>query len=213
MDPFFLAFATVMFGALLAAMFPGAGFAMVLKNATSISRQAGIYTALGLSFGVLLHALLVLFGVAYLVLEHVYIKELVRILGASYLIYSGITSLMKKAPALAVASGGVVQEKNTPLQSFSEGFLTNTFNPKTLIFNLAIFAPFIKGHLDLDKKILFASTYFFIEFVWFTLVSTLLTHKRMRALYESKVTYLVKFSGILLLFFGCILFFKDLSIT
>ena len=212
MDPFFFAYVTVMLGATLAAMFPGAGFAMVLRNATTVSRKAGIFTALGLSFGVAFHATIVLFGIAYFVLGNIYIKEAVRLFGAGYLAYSGITSLLKKSPALAVATGGDLHAEDTPFQSFTQGILTNLFNPKTLIFNLAIFSPFIKTPVSLDKKLLFVTTYFLIEFVWFTLVSTLLTHPRLRSLYESKVIYLVRFSGALLLFFGIVLFFKDLGV-
>ncbi len=51
----------------VALMSPGPDFALVVQNATRYGRQTGLYIALGLSFGILLHSLLSLTGVSYLV--------------------------------------------------------------------------------------------------------------------------------------------------
>lgn len=51
----------------IALMSPGPDFALVVQNATRHGRQTGLYIALGLSCGILLHSLLSLTGISYLV--------------------------------------------------------------------------------------------------------------------------------------------------
>ena len=51
----------------IALMSPGPDFALVVQNAARYGRQTGLYIALGLSFGILLHSILSLTGISYLV--------------------------------------------------------------------------------------------------------------------------------------------------
>ena len=54
----------------IALMSPGPDFALVVQNATRHGRQTGLYIALGLSVGILLHSLFSLTGVSYIVHQH-----------------------------------------------------------------------------------------------------------------------------------------------
>ncbi|NVJ58478.1 MAG: LysE family translocator, partial [Vibrionaceae bacterium] len=77
----------------IALMSPGPDFALVVQNATRYGRQTGVYIALGLSFGILLHAILSLTGVSYLVHQQPTLFALVQIAGGSYLLYLGFGAL------------------------------------------------------------------------------------------------------------------------
>ncbi len=78
----------------IALMSPGPDFALVVQNATRHGRQTGLYIALGLSVGILLHSLFSLTGgVSYLVHQHPLLYSVLQLLGGSYLLYLGIGAL------------------------------------------------------------------------------------------------------------------------
>lgn len=74
----------------IALMSPGPDFALVVQNATRHGRQTGLYIALGLSVGILLHSLFSLTGVSYLVHQHPLLYSVLQLLGGNYLLYLGV---------------------------------------------------------------------------------------------------------------------------
>ncbi len=77
----------------IALMSPGPDVALVVQNASRYGRQTGLFIALGLSVGILLHSLLSLTGVSYLVHQQPMLYALLQLLGGSYLLYLGIGAL------------------------------------------------------------------------------------------------------------------------
>ena len=77
----------------LARLCAGPDFALVIQNAARHGRQTGLYIALGLSAGILLHSLFSLTGVSYIVHQHPVLYSVVQLLGGSYLLYLGIGAL------------------------------------------------------------------------------------------------------------------------
>nr|WP_244292239.1 LysE family transporter [Vibrio cidicii] len=77
----------------VALMSPGPDVALVVQNASRYGRQTGLFIALGLSVGILLHSLLSLTGVSYLVHQQPLLYTLLQLLGGSYLLYLGIGAL------------------------------------------------------------------------------------------------------------------------
>ncbi|MEZ8709392.1 LysE family translocator, partial [Vibrio alginolyticus] len=73
----------------IALMSPGPDFALVVQNATRHGRQTGLYIALGLSCGILLHSLLSLTGISYLVHQQPTLFAIIQLAGGSYLLYLG----------------------------------------------------------------------------------------------------------------------------
>ena len=78
---------------LLAVISPGADFAMVTRNSLLRSRRAGLLTALGIGLGVLVHVGYTLLGVGLLMQQSTWLFDVVKLLGAAYLIYLGVTML------------------------------------------------------------------------------------------------------------------------
>ncbi|MEZ9808918.1 LysE family translocator, partial [Vibrio cyclitrophicus] len=77
----------------IALMSPGPDFALVVQNATRHGRQTGLYIALGLSCGILLHSLLSLTGISYLVHQQPTLFAIIQLAGGSYLLYLGYGAL------------------------------------------------------------------------------------------------------------------------
>src|SRR5256885_4192866 len=81
---------------LLAVISPGADFAMVTRNSLLRSRRAGLLTALGIGLGVLVHVGYTLLGVGLLMQQSTWLFDVVKLLGAAYLIYLGVTMLRSR---------------------------------------------------------------------------------------------------------------------
>src|SRR4051794_38296050 len=81
---------------ILAVISPGADFAMVTRNSLVISRRAGILTALGIGAGVLVHVTYSLLGVGLLISQSILLLNILKLIGAVYLLWLGITMLRAK---------------------------------------------------------------------------------------------------------------------
>jgi hypothetical protein len=82
---------------ILAVISPGADFAMVSRNSMMMSRRAGVLTAVGISLGVLVHVAYSLLGVGLVISRSVLLFNLIKYLGAAYLIYLGL-SMVRARP-------------------------------------------------------------------------------------------------------------------
>lgn len=96
----------------VALMSPGPDFALVVQNATRYGRQTGLYIALGLSCGILLHSILSLTGISYLVHQQPTLFALLQLAGGSYLFYLAMAPL-KRAGQVCVTR----KQTKAPLQS------------------------------------------------------------------------------------------------
>ena len=81
---------------MLAAVSPGPDFAVVTKNSLLYSRKAGLFTALGVSVSLLIHAVYCILGLAIIISQSLLAFSVIKYLGAAYLIYIGF-----KAPRVA----------------------------------------------------------------------------------------------------------------
>ena len=88
---------------LLAIISPGPDFAMVTRNSLLQSRRAGVFTALGIGLGVLVHVAYTLVGVGLLIEQSPWLFNTLRLAGACYLIYLGVKMLRARAGGVAAA--------------------------------------------------------------------------------------------------------------
>ncbi|MEZ5988946.1 MAG: LysE family translocator [Planctomycetota bacterium] len=128
---------------------PGADTLLVLRNTLRHGAGGGKRTAWGVGAGLLVHGSLSALGVSALVLASAEAFDLLRILGAVYLVWLGLRSLargLSRTPApveVALAgpeAGGARAPGREPL---FEGFLTNLLNPKVALFYLAFLPQFV----------------------------------------------------------------------
>ena len=118
---------------------PGPAVLYIVARSVSQGRTAGLVSVLGIHLGTIVHITAAAVGLSALVLSSALAFAIVKYLGAAYLIWIGIRTLMAKDPdpaAPAVPAG--------PLhRAFRDGFLVNLFNPKTAIFFLAFLPQFV----------------------------------------------------------------------
>ncbi|MEZ8987729.1 LysE family translocator [Vibrio breoganii] len=146
---------------------PGLDTVLVIRNTSRGGKWDGYATSLGICLGLYLHATWSAIGVAAIISQSPDLFNGIKIVGAAYLIYLGVSgarSLRRGVGALQIDSS----EKGVPRYiSLREGFLSNVLNPKTAVFYLAFLPQFIdqNGNLWLQSMFL-ASIHFVIAMMW-----------------------------------------------
>lgn len=164
---------------------PGADTMLVMRSVFTRGQRAGLLTGLGICSGLFFHATLSALGLSLILVRSATAFEIVKLVGACYLIYLGGQSLWQalrhgESKLSAVEASAIKQEKQW-WQSFLEGLLTNVLNPKVAIFYLAFLPQFISPNDSvLAKSLLLAGIHFILGIIWLSLVTMFLS--RMRAL-------------------------------
>ncbi len=184
----------------MAVISPGPDFVVCLKNTLRYSRSIGIWTALGFALGVLVHVTYCLLGIALIISQSVLLFNIIKLIGAGYLIYLGIKALMaSSAPAMEIEVKHA-RKMITPLQAVWSGFLTNLLNPKATLYFLGFFSVVIPPETPAFWMGIIIVLIFGIAFAWFAVVATLMTVNKVRSQFLRIEQILDKvFGGILIL--------------
>lgn len=186
---------------LLAAISPGPDFALVTKNSLLYSRRIGIYTALGVSVSLLIHASYCILGLAIVISQSLLAFSIIKYLGAAYLIYIGIKSLLAKREMMKLDAHHAMHSI-TGLQAFNQGLLCNLLNPKAIMFLLAFFTLVVKPGHSIFTELGYGVEIGLIHMIWFSGLSYMLTHQYVKTNLNRLQYYIVKIMGGLLVAFG-----------
>lgn len=187
---------------------PGADFVLVLKNSLNSGRKAGIATAIGVSLAVCVHIAYSLLGISYLISQNQWLFNLVRYAGAAYLIYLGLKGIFSKRDTQEIL---VSHKQQSPSwRYFSQGFLCNALNPKTMLFFLSIFSQVMSPDADNNWPAIFYGGYMIVlHGIWFSLVAILFTSPKLQASLQRAKHRINQVCGAGLLLFGAILGLKS----
>jgi len=145
--------ATFMLAAGLLIVVPGPAVLYVVARSVDQGKLAGIVSVLGIALGAVVHSLAAAVGITAVLAASALAFSTIKYLGAAYLIYLGITTLLKK-PEIQEK---IVVEPKPLWQIFRQGFVVNLLNPKTALFFLAFlpqFADPARGSVPLQTFIL-----------------------------------------------------------
>ena len=132
---------------LLLNLTPGNDFIYVATRSLSGGIRAGIISAFGISAGLVVHIVASVFGLSVVLAKSAFIFNLIRYVGAAYLIYLGVKMLVTKSESLS----GINSSAENKLSSFTllkQGFLTNVFNPKVALFFISFLPQFADAHSE-----------------------------------------------------------------
>ena len=120
---------------------PGPDSIYIIGRSASQGFRAGSVAALGFGSGTVVHVLMAAFGLSALLATSAMAFSVVKIVGALYLLYIGLSMLLCRfgEQADSVSPSGCI-----PLgKIYRQGFLTNILNPKVALFFLAFVPQFI----------------------------------------------------------------------
>jgi threonine/homoserine/homoserine lactone efflux protein len=125
--------------ALMLAISPGPGMFYVLTRSIKGGRFEGYVSALGTAVGGLFHVVAAALGLSAILMASTVLFSVIKYLGAAYLVYLGIHTLLSKDDLTAVESG----PRRAGKAAFTQGIVTEILNPKTALFFLAFIPQFI----------------------------------------------------------------------
>jgi threonine/homoserine/homoserine lactone efflux protein len=117
---------------------PGPAVMYVVTRSIDQGRKAGLISVLGIEVGGLFHALAATLGLSAILLSSALAFDIVKYLGAAYLIFIGIRTLLTK-PEVETQ----VVERKSLWRIFSQGVVVNVLNPKTALFFFAFLPQFV----------------------------------------------------------------------
>ncbi|MGY3095617.1 LysE family translocator [Pantoea agglomerans] len=120
---------------------PGFDTALVLRSAVAQGAKRASVTALGITLGCLVWGVAVGFGLGALLLASEMAYNLLKWLGAAWLLYLGLKLLLKPRQAAIDSQQPALQQGY--LACFSRGLLGNLLNPKVGIFYVSFLPQFI----------------------------------------------------------------------
>jgi RhtB (resistance to homoserine/threonine) family protein len=189
--------------ALLGAMSPGPDFVVVTQNSLKHGRTAGIYTSLGITIGCLVHISYCILGIGVVVAESVILFNILKYLGAAYLIYLGIKGLRAKAtPPLSANDANTYVAPVSNFSAFKKGLLVNLLNPKVTLFILSIFTTVISPDTPYAIQGAMGIEFGIIVFVWFSALSAVLAHEILKKRLIAVQHYVERIMGAFLILLG-----------
>lgn len=200
-------FITIGILVLFSAMLPGPDFAIVTKNTLLHSRRAGIFTSIGIGSAIIVHMTYCILGLAIVISQSIVLFNTIKYIGAIYLIYLGITTLLSKQSAKP-ANTTVSRSHKTHLSDLTalrQGFVCNLLNPKATLFFLALFTLIIKPETPLAWELIYGIEIILIAIGWFCLLTMILSHPRVIRLLNHIEHYISKVLGVFLIGFGAAL--------
>lgn len=134
-----MTFLTFLLAAVVLAITPGPGIAYVVARTVAGGRAEGLASCLGTGLGGLLHVLAAALGLSLLIAQSALAFNLLKYVGAAYLVYLGLRMLLRQ-DATTTAQSPVVQG---PRRALLEGIVVEALNVKTALFFLAFLPQFV----------------------------------------------------------------------
>lgn len=192
-------FFTFLFLSLFVVMSPGIDTALITKQTITDGKKAGFQIALGITLGCLVHTFAAAFGLSALLMQSSVAFEIVKYVGAIYLIYLGLTSFISKKN----------KEENPKTDStkrnsaFKQGLLSNVLNPKVAVFFLTFLPQFVEANTNSAAPfILMGLTYSFLSITWFFTYVFFINRLREWLMSQRVQSLMDKVTGAVLVGFG-----------
>ena len=151
---------------------------MVSRSVCLHGRQAGLAVSCGIALSCWFHVSYAIFGLA--LIQHLVPNALniIRLAGAAYLIYMGLSSALGRH-ALPEETNNL--SSRAGLRVVLSGILTNGLNPKTSVFVISLYSQVIGPHTPLRQQLGWGAFISLSHLVWFALVSAYLSRPAIRA--------------------------------
>jgi len=121
---------------------PGPAVIYILNRSVADGREAGLAAVAGLELGNLMHVLAASVGLSAVLATSATAFNVVKWLGAGYLVVVGIRTLLVRPAAIEGLSGSMSRRR-----SFLQGIVVNTLNPKVALF----FVSYLPQFIDSDQ--------------------------------------------------------------
>lgn len=199
MDTQLLAFAGV---SLLLSVTPGPDMAVVTRNALAHGRRGVVLTTSGIALALVIWVTATAVGLSALLRASGEVLFLLKIIGAGYLAYLGVRTLLESRarPADLLAATPPAAPAHAV---FRQGFLSAISNPKLGVFFVTFLPQFVlPGQAVLPRLLELGVTFAVIGWLWMNVYGLFVTRLRQVITAPRVRQWMQRVTGVVLLGFG-----------
>jgi threonine/homoserine/homoserine lactone efflux protein len=142
--------------ALVLIVIPGPSVVFVIGRALAYGRAVALASVVGNSLGLLTIVVLVAFGLGVVVQESIVVFQVLKLVGAAYLVYLGVEAVRrrKEFPGQSSDLGGAGM---TWRRAIRQGYVVGVSNPKAYMILAAVLPQFVDrgaGHVQVQLLLL-----------------------------------------------------------
>lgn len=195
--------------ALTISVIPGADTILIIKNTLNHGVKAGCCTIMGSATGLMFWTLIAVLGLSLVIAQSVFLFNIIKYLGAAYLLYLGIMAFFKKPElpedpsALEETHTNKKTSKSDYISSYLQGTLSIILNPKTVLVYVTFMPQFINLNGNVNQQLMILGLILLVVAIsWFLIVAFLIDY--IKRWFQKPVFQKIfqKCTGILLVIFG-----------
>ncbi|WP_433874832.1 LysE family transporter [Sinomonas atrocyanea] len=137
---------------LLISFTPGAGAINTMSNSLNSGFRRSIWGVLGQQAALIVHLAIVAAGLGVIVASSPLAFNVIRYLGAAYLVYLGVRQFFSRPDTSQEAAAALANEPAWSM--FQRGLWVNLLNPKAIVFFLAFIPGFVRPDLPMWSQYL-----------------------------------------------------------
>jgi threonine/homoserine/homoserine lactone efflux protein len=122
---------------------PGPDMIYMLSRCIAQGRKAGLMSAIGFNLGGYVHLTAAVLGLSAVLATSAFAFNVVKWVGAAYLVYLGLSTLLSKGSALEIDAQGLSGRSARTI--LWQAFLSDVLNPKVALFFLALLPQFVSA--------------------------------------------------------------------
>jgi len=209
MDSFLQNWITVFVVSTIGMVSPGPNFVITVKNSLLHSRLAGMWTAVGVAAGNLVHVVFSLLGIALIVSQSILLFNTLKWFGVAYLAYIGLKALLARREDMEeVMQGRHDAREMGSSRALWVSFWVSLLNPKVTLFYLVLFTQVVEPGTPLLFRLVYGLTAVVLSFVWYALVALAVSHAAVRDRFRAVAQRVERTTGAILLVLGARLAFS-----
>lgn len=143
---------------------PGPGVFLTLSNALNYDFKSAFFGIIGVALGMGVISIIAATSLGVIITTSQALLGLIKIIGAIYLAYLGYKLLRAPSKRISEIGSYTVRSPSASLL-FRQGFFVSLFNPKPIVFFMALFPQFINKSEPFTYQFVFLLSIFFILLV------------------------------------------------
>ena len=197
-------FITVGIIGVLAVVSPGPDFLIVTRNSLLYSKKVGLATALGIVTGNVWWIAASLCGISLVLSKTVLLFNVLKWVGALYLMYLGVCALLAKKQNDSGESDTLAPsvKRLTARSAFWIGFLTNILNPKCALFFVSFFSVVVAPETSVFTRCLYGAEIMLIALIWFSFLAIVLSFSGVKKTFARFSLWFERITGAVLIALG-----------
>ncbi|GAB4098325.1 LysE family transporter [Sinomonas halotolerans] len=160
--------ATLLGACLLISFTPGAGAINTMSNSLNAGFRRALWGVLGQQAALVIHLAIVAAGIGVIVASSPIAFNVIRYLGAAYLVYLGVRQFLRRPDLSEDTAAALANESGRSM--FQRGLWVNLLNPKAIVFFLAFIPGFVQPEHPLwSQYLIIGATIVVVDIVvmWF----------------------------------------------